>query len=94
MRAQIFLFCLLTDYIAGTEHAIWFRHSLEPDIDSIPDWPNIKRYIFDELRTATTGVDISQMYIEGDIPPSLEKKAPHLKHLQLRYIESTDQLEK
>ena len=78
-----------------TKYAIWFRHTLEPDIDSISVDPHPTIYTYDGLRSATTGLDITHMYFSGvDLPPGLENIAPHLKHLQLGYIHSTDQLER
>ena len=68
--------------------------TLEPDIDKIPRRPHTKTYTYGELRTATTGLDITHMFIVFDIPPSLENIAPHLKQLKLKGIKSTDQLER
>ena len=50
--------------------------TLEPDIDKIPRRPHTKTYTYGELRTATTGLDITHMFIVFDIPPSLENIAP------------------
>mgnify|MGYP001802827846 CR=1 FL=1 len=68
--------------------------TLEPDIDKIPRRPHTKTYTYGELRTATTGLEITHMYIiKGDIPPSLENIAPHLQNFRLSYMK-TDQLER
>ena len=80
----------------GAEYKLRFRHTLEPEIDQIPNKcdNDSQKFTLDELRAAGQMFDITRMSIDGNIPSSLHEITPHLKHLELRNIPHRDQLKR
>ena len=80
----------------GTAYKLWFRHTLEPEINSIPyniRNNKLQKFTLDELRSACQKFDITHMHIDGNIPHSLDELTPHLRQLRLEYIPHRDQLQ-
>ena len=70
---------------------IWYRHSGEPEIDSIPDEPTASRV---DVRTIASSYNITHMYVESGHLPTLFNIAPGLTHLTLYDIRDPSQLER
>ena len=81
----------------GSKYKIWYHHTSEPDINYIPyniiDI-DLTSYTPDELSAATQGLEITHMYIKGNIPPNLDKIAANLREIKLSDTTNSDQLQK
>ena len=67
------------------DYEVWYRHSGETEIDEIP--LSSRRKLLTEAEIVDDIKDhyITHMSIDGDIP-SLDRIAPRLTHLQIRYF--------
>ena len=72
---------------------IWYRHSGEPEIDSIPD-DCIHRASRVDVRTIDSSYNITHMYVKSGHLPTLFNIAPGLTHLKLYNIRDPSQLER
>ena len=70
---------------------IWYRHSREPEIDSIPYKHTASRV---DVRTIASSYNITHMYVESGHLPTLFNIAPGLTHLKLDNIIDPSQLER
>ena len=97
MKKQSYTLLMNVYHITGSHsYAIWFRHTLEPEIDRIPyiQYIRFKEFTLDELRKTAQTIDITHMYIKGNVPPGLHQIAPNLKQLRLQEIPHTEQLQR
>lgn len=78
------------------DYQIWYRHASQPDIDDISniDDRELKLKSLSELLAAAKKINITHMFIRGNIPPNLDRLAPNLKQLRLSRIASEDQLQR
>ena len=96
MKKQCYTLLMNVYRITGSHrYAIWFRHTLEPEIDRTPYILDnrFKEFTLDELRKTAQTIDITHMCIKGNVPPGLHQIAPNLKQLRLWRLPHTDQLQ-
>ena len=73
-----------------TEYEVWYRHGSQSEINEIPAGQFHGDLTLDELLSATQGNVVTHMSIRWDIPP-LDEIAPHLKQLELYWLQDRDQ---
>lgn len=70
-----------------SEYGVWYRHSGQPEIDSIPESPYIKHMTTTEILEDVSNHTITHMYIGfSNIPEEMFDIAPNLKALRLERI--------
>ena len=76
--------------VCVTDYEVWYREDSQREINAVPAYPDCRELSLAELVSATRGLTVTHMYMNGDIPP-LELVAPHLKHLGLFSPSNRDQ---
>mgnify|MGYP001801298688 FL=1 len=97
MKKQCYTLLMNVYHITGSHrYAIWFRHTLKPEIDRIPYIQDIrfKKFTSDDLRKTAQTIDITHMCLKGNVPPGLHQIAPNLKQLRLQEIPHKNQLQR